>query len=171
MRRQASKLYGAADKKCVATDEERIGALARKCGKGRLDLSDGAGIKDLELQAEGRGGFLRASQCGVRDCWIARIDQNSNTNALWHQFMQEPQPLRHRLLDEKIAARCVATRSGETGDKTNFNRVVADGEYDWDRRSCSFGRDRGQVAERSDDCHLSADQISQQSWQTIVLAL
>src|SRR5262245_65602828 len=62
MRRQGSKLNGAADKKCVATDEERIRALARKCGKGRLDLSDRAGIKDLELQAEGRGGFLRASR-------------------------------------------------------------------------------------------------------------
>src|SRR5262249_22260774 len=68
MGRQGSKLYGAADKKCVAADEERIGALARKCGKGRIDLSDRAGIEDLELQAEGRGGFLRAPQCSVRDC-------------------------------------------------------------------------------------------------------
>src|SRR5262245_54922686 len=66
MRCQGGKLYGAADKKCVAADEERIGALARECGKGRVDLSDRAGIKDLELQPERRGSFLRAPQCGVR---------------------------------------------------------------------------------------------------------
>ena len=44
MRRQGSKLYGAADKKCVAANEERIGSLARKCSKGRIDLSDRTGI-------------------------------------------------------------------------------------------------------------------------------
>src|SRR5262245_47464840 len=66
MRCQGGKLYGAADKKCVAADEERIGALAGKCSKGRVDLSDRAGIKDLELQAERRGSFPRAPQCGVR---------------------------------------------------------------------------------------------------------
>src|SRR5262245_19276242 len=49
MRRQGSKLYGAADKECVAADEERIRALARKCGKGRINLSDRVGIEDLEL--------------------------------------------------------------------------------------------------------------------------
>ena len=65
-RRQGRKLYGAANEKCVAADEEGIGALARKCGKGRIDLSDRTGIEDLDLQPEGRGGFLRASQCGVR---------------------------------------------------------------------------------------------------------
>src|SRR5262245_17490855 len=98
MRRQGSKLYSAADKKCVAADEERIRALARKCGKGHIDLSDRVGIEDLELQAERRGGFLRASQRGFRDRWIARIDQNGNTNGLGHQFMQESQPLSHRFL-------------------------------------------------------------------------
>ena len=85
--------------------------------------------------------------------------------------MQKPQPFGHRFLDEKIGACCVATRPGKTGDKAKLHRVIADGKDDRDRRSCSFGRDRGQVAERSDDCHLSVDQISQQSWQTIVLAL
>jgi hypothetical protein len=85
--------------------------------------------------------------------------------------MQEPQPLGHSFLDEKIGARCVATRPGETGDKTKLDRVLPDGEDDRHRRSCSFGSNRGHGAGRRDDCHLSADQISQQSWQTIVLAL
>src|SRR5262249_9635319 len=72
-RRQGGKLYGAANEKCVAADEEGIGALPRKCGKGLIDLSDRTGIEDLKLQPEGRGGFLRASHCAVR-CAIGRID-------------------------------------------------------------------------------------------------
>src|SRR5262245_43571449 len=74
-------------------------------------------------------------------------------------------------MDGVIGPRWFATRSGETGDKTVLDRVLADGEDDRDRRSCTFGRDRGHVAECRDDCHLSANQISQQSWKTIVLAL
>src|SRR5262249_1817036 len=163
MRRQGSELYCAADKKCVAANEEGITAFARKCGKGRIDLSDRVGIKDLELQPEGRSSFLRALQCGVSDGWIARIDQNGNTNGLGHQFMQEPQSLGHRFLDEKIGACCVATRPGKTGVLSKLGRVVADAEGDRGRRSCSFGCDRGQAAKRSDDCHLSMNQISQQS--------
>src|SRR5262245_44588881 len=48
-RRRGSKLYGAADEKCIAANEEGVGAFARKCGKGRIDLSDRTGIEDLEL--------------------------------------------------------------------------------------------------------------------------
>ena len=66
-RRQSGKLYGAANEKCVAANEEGIGTLARKCGKGRIDLSDRTGIEDLDLQPEGRGGFLRASRLSFLD--------------------------------------------------------------------------------------------------------
>ena len=57
--------------------------------------------------------------------------------------MQEPQPLGHHLLAEKIDARRVATGPGKTGDKTKLNRVIADTKDDRDRRCCSFGRERG----------------------------
>ena len=85
--------------------------------------------------------------------------------------MQEPQPLGHHLRDEKIDAGRVAARPGEAGDKTKLDRVIADAEDDRDRRCRSFGRERGHVAGRGDDGHLSADQISHQRRQAIVLAL
>ena len=86
--------------------------------------------------------------------------------------MQEPQPLGHHLLDEKIDAGRVAARPGEAGDKTKPDRVFADAEDDRDRRCCSFGRERdGHVAGRGDHGHLSADQIGHQCRQAIVLAL
>ena len=38
-RRQGGKLHAAAVEECVGSDEEGIGALARKGGKGRIDLA------------------------------------------------------------------------------------------------------------------------------------
>ena len=73
-------------------------------------------------------------------------------------------------LDEEIDARRVATRPGETGDKTKLDRVIADAEDDRDRRCCSFGRARGHAAGRGDDGDLSANQIGHQCRQAIVLA-
>jgi hypothetical protein len=74
-------------------------------------------------------------------------------------------------LDEKIDAGHVATRPGETGDKTKLNRVFTDAEDDRNRRCCSFGRLCGQGAGRGDHGHLSANQIGQCCRQAIVLAL
>ena len=71
--------------------------------------------------------------------------------------MQEPQPLGHHLLDEEIDAGRVAARPSEAGDKTKPDRVIADTEDNRDRRCCSFGRERGHVAGRGDDGHLSAN--------------
>ena len=85
--------------------------------------------------------------------------------------MQEPQPLGHHLRVEKIDAGRVAARPGEAGDKTKLDRVSADTEDDWNRRCCSFGRERGHVAGRGDHSHLSANQIGHQCRQAIVLTL
>ena len=85
--------------------------------------------------------------------------------------MQEPQPLGHHLRGEKIDAGRVAARPGETGDKTQLDRVSADTEDDRGRRRCSFGRERGHAAGRGDHGHTAADQISHQCRQAIELAL
>src|SRR5262249_8668433 len=54
-RRQDGKLHPAIEEECVASDEEGIRTLARKGGKGRVYLADGAGIEDLGLQPDGGG--------------------------------------------------------------------------------------------------------------------
>src|SRR6516165_10756249 len=48
-RRQARNLHAAAGKECVGCDEEGIGALASKAGKGRIDLATRAGVEDMDL--------------------------------------------------------------------------------------------------------------------------
>ena len=138
-------MHAAAGEECVGSDEEGIGALARKGGKGRIDLAARAGVEDMDLQPDGAGSFLHVPQCGLGGRSIGRIDEHGNTNGLGHQLMQESQPLGHHLLDEKIDAGRVAARPGEAGDKTKLDRVFADAEDDRDRRGRSFGRDRSGV--------------------------
>ena len=48
-RRQGGKLHGAAGEECIAGDEEGIGTLTFKGGKGRIDLADGRGVENLDL--------------------------------------------------------------------------------------------------------------------------
>jgi len=73
----------------VGSDEEGIGALALKGGKGRIDLAASAGVEDLDLQPDGAGGFLHLPQCGLGVRTIGRIDEHGNTHGFGHQLMQE----------------------------------------------------------------------------------
>jgi hypothetical protein len=60
-------LHTAAVEKCVGSNEEGIGALARKGGKGRIDLAAGAGFVDLNLQPDGAASFLHLTRCRLGD--------------------------------------------------------------------------------------------------------
>ena len=54
-------MRAAGGEESVATDEEGIGALARKGGKGLIDLAARAGVEDLDLQPDDAGGFLHVT--------------------------------------------------------------------------------------------------------------
>jgi len=100
-RRQGDKLHAAAEEKCVGSDEEGVGALARKVGKSRVYLADRTDVEDLDLQSDGGGGLLHLPQRGLGGRSIGRIDKHGNTNSFGHEFMQEPQPLGQHLAGEK----------------------------------------------------------------------
>src|SRR5262249_53333852 len=55
---QSGKLYAATDQEGIASDEENIEALARKCGKGCIDLADRTGVEDLDSPPHGGSGLL-----------------------------------------------------------------------------------------------------------------
>ena len=126
-------MHLAADKEGIGADEEGIGALARKGGKGRIDLVGRRGIEYVDLQPDGWGGFLHRPQCGLGVRSIGRIDERGNKNRLGHQVMQEPKPLGHQLVGEMIDAGRIATRPGEAGDKTQTDRIFGDTEDNRDR--------------------------------------
>jgi hypothetical protein len=80
-------LHAAAAEECAGSDEESIGALALNGAKSCIDLAARPGVEDLDLQPEDGGGFPQLLKQGIND--RTRIDQNSNTNSLGHQLMQE----------------------------------------------------------------------------------
>src|SRR6516164_10046725 len=74
--------------------------------------------------------------------------------------------------ERKLTPVALPPRTGKAGHKTKLDRVARDTEYDWDRRSCRFGRARRRpAAGDSDHRHWAANQIGQQCRQPIVLAL
>ena len=72
-----------------------------ECGKGRIDLADRAGVKDLDILAPWRERLPGIPRCGPSDACISRIEQHGNTNGFGRQFMQEPQTLCRRLCYKK----------------------------------------------------------------------
>src|SRR5262245_52043412 len=167
-RRQDGKLHTAIDEETIAGEEQGIGALARKGGKGRIDLGDCRGVEDLDLPDSGSG-FLRFSEGSLGARSIRRIDKHGNTNGLGDQIMKEPQPLGHHLPAEKIDASHVASGPGKAGDQTKLDRILGNAENNRDRRSCSFGRKRSRCAGgRGDQRHATINQIGRERRQPIV---
>src|SRR5262245_6081 len=76
----------------ISADKKRVGPLAHKTCKGRVDLSTGTGVEDLELQAHTTSSQFRASQRGP-DNRICRIDEHGHTNRSGYQLTQQFQPL------------------------------------------------------------------------------
>jgi hypothetical protein len=102
---------------------------------------------------------------------LAGLMSHGDTNSFGHHVMKESEPLGCHLRAEEVDAGHVAARPGEAGDKTKLDRVEGDAEDNRNRRCCSLRRERRHVARRSDDRDLSANEIGQQSWEPVVLAL
>src|SRR5262249_374307 len=137
-RRERSKLYSAAREERVATEEKRAGALARHCYEGGVDFLTSPCVEDLDLHASGAGSRFEVPQRGLRG--VAWIDENRHTSNSRDKLTQELQSLRRQLTADKVDARRVATRPGETRDKTKRDRVFGEDEDNGDCRGCCSGR-------------------------------
>jgi hypothetical protein len=93
---------------------------------------------------------------------MSRIDKHGHTSGGRDQLSQEFQPLSGQLGRKKIDSGCVATRSGEAGDKTEPDRVFGGEEDDGDRRGCRLGQNSYIITGRDDRRDLTADQIGRQ---------
>src|SRR5262249_18836326 len=66
----------------------------------------------------------------------------------------------------------VAARPGDARDKTKPDRIIRNGEDDWDCRGCRLGRLRRRGASAGDDdSDLPANQVGRQLWKPVILAL
>src|SRR6516164_9470060 len=110
---QDRKLHTAAAEESVGPDKESIGTLARKRGKGSIDLASCGGLQYPKLKPDDRAGLLQVPQCVLGGRRIGRIDKHGNTSSRGDQLMQEPQPLGCHLFGEKINSRRIAPPDGQ----------------------------------------------------------
>ena len=94
-----------------------------------IDLPAGAGIKHLDLHAEGAGSRLHVRHCDLRS-GADRVDEHSDTSDSGHQLTQKFQPLRSHLRRQKIDACDVspgrarlATRPSLTGSSATTKMI------------------------------------------------
>jgi hypothetical protein len=168
-RRQEDQLDTLAGEKRRASDEDRVGPLAHKSGESCVDLAASVSIKDLDLHFHGTGTRCHVSQGGLGTHY--RIAKHGNAGHSGHQFAQEFQPFCHHLIHENIDAGHVAARSGETGDKSQSNRVFTGNEDDRDCRGCCLGSQSDMITGSGDHGDLAVDQIGHQLRHPIELIL
>jgi hypothetical protein len=159
-----------ASEKGPGADEEGVGPLAPKACEGCVDLSAGFGIEDLDLQPHGASSRFDVCHQGLGQ-WKGWIDQHGNTSGRGHHLAQQFQPLCRQFTREKIDACQVAPRSGEAGDETNFDRVIADAEDDGDRGGCRLGSQRRRRAACDDHGDPPANQFGRQLGQSTDLII
>src|SRR5262249_21401857 len=112
---------------------------------GRIDLAAGAGIVDLKLHSESAGGRFYVCQHGRCIRRVSRIDQYRDAGCRRQQLTQQSQPLSIDLRTERIDAGRIAARMGETGNKAELDRILADAEDDWNCVGRSCGHRAGTV--------------------------
>ena len=109
-------------------------------------------------QPDHSGSILHLPQRGLRPQYVSGIDKHGHALGFGRQLVQQPKPLWHRLVREKIHSCQVTARPREARDQAKPDRVVTDAEHDRDRRGLSFCCERsGRVAERSDRRHATTN--------------
>jgi hypothetical protein len=101
-RSQIDQLDTSAVEKGVATDEERIGPLPRKICEGRIDLADGAGVENLDLQPYGASSRFHASPAGYQQSRFADACRRYLPH-LPPLATQDPAPIRRAFKRKKVA--------------------------------------------------------------------
>src|SRR5262249_12143753 len=157
--------------KGIGGDKEGIRALTLHTFERSTDLTAGAGVENLDLQAHDASSGCYLSQCPFRLGRARRINQYRDTLSLGQQLAQEFQPLCCQLGREESNAGGVAARPSEVRNEANSHRVLTGQKHDGDRRRCRPGCEYRRYASRSDYGNLTMNKISRQHWQSIKLIL
>src|SRR5262249_4749708 len=94
---------------------------------------------------------------------------HANARGFRPQLMQEPKLFCSKFRPDETDTGDVATGAVEAGDEAVPDRIAPCCEDDRYRRGCGFGRNCRLGIMRSDHCYLTADQISCEVGQVIVL--
>src|SRR5262245_30963432 len=137
-RREVDQLSASAVKEWIETDEKGIRPLRRNCCEGCIDLADGAGVEEPDLQSHTPSYRFNFAFVILG---IGRIDQHGHASRCGHQLTQEFQSFRRQLSTQKIDSRQVAAWSSKACNETELNRVGGNDEDDGNCRSCRLSYD------------------------------
>ena len=127
-RRQVSELHPPAVEERVGDYEDGIQPFAHQGSEGCVDLGNGAGVDDMDLQPDRARRRIHFFQVGLGAHGIGWIDQHGDTSGRGGQLAQQPQPLCRQLAEEKIDTSCVATRPVEASDQTQLDGIISNTE-------------------------------------------
>ena len=122
-RRQGHNPRALGDEERVRTDEQGFGPPARESRERRVDLPAGAGVEDLDVEAERAANDRRVPFRRLGGRHIGRIDQHGNALAPGQQLVQQCQSLRHQPGQEEVKARDVSGRLMEARYQTHLHGV------------------------------------------------
>src|SRR6516165_3878096 len=121
--------------KRISANEERIGSLLSKSGKGVVEFALGASVQDKDPLPDGAGRALHVPYLCL-GLWIIWIYQECNQRCSRHKFVQQLESLCFEFHGQQGDAGYIPSRSIEAGDEANLNRVGTNGEDDRNRRGC-----------------------------------
>jgi hypothetical protein len=113
----------------------------RGAGKGCFKLADGLGVKDLDLQSDGRRCTLDVRGHSGRIRPDSGIDQQRKAHCVRQQVVHQPDPFCPQLGVRGGDAGDVAAGLVEGSNESRLHRIAAGGEHDGDGGRCLLGRD------------------------------
>src|SRR5246127_4676789 len=93
-RRKFAKPCASAGEQGVGTDNEPARAQLRELSKDALEITLVAGIQNMKRDAEAASRGQCSRGLGLRKHRIGRIDEEAHNIGLWHELVQQLQPLR-----------------------------------------------------------------------------
>src|SRR5262249_29920769 len=136
--RKYDKLLFSRIEECVASHDDRACSSLGQVFEGGVDFAWTARLKDCDLKPERASRTLQLLYLDV--ClWIVLVYDGRDNRDVWHQLMQQLQPLCFHGDREQTNSGDIAAWTIECRHRARFDRIIPRDEYNRDRRSRSLG--------------------------------
>jgi hypothetical protein len=122
---QCGELFAPANEEWIAANHEPARSQFDQLCEDPIEVTVGAGIQDVELQAEGTSRCLHPLRVALGKSGIGWVDEQGYDALRGDELVQQLQPLRRYLNVRLSHARNVAVRPAKTGDEAAPDRIGA----------------------------------------------
>ena len=122
---QGRDLRAPAGKERVGTYQYGASAPENESRERGVDLADGSGVEDLDIEAQCGSGLGRVSHRRLRVRRVGRINQHGDARGSWNHLMQQRQSLSHQLAELDMESRDISTWPIEARDEADSHGVRA----------------------------------------------